>query len=311
MLKNESFITIQGWMVNELGLKGNELLIYAIIYGFSQDTESEFTGSAQYLADWCGTSKQTVFTVLKKLVEKNLIERHENNINGVLLVNYSALPPVKKFDRGGDETSLGVVKKFDRGSQKILPHNINNNINNNNINNNINNINNNLDKEKKEKQVKEKKENPKKDTFLKFLVDMLADEYPDTAKYKKQAWIIYGITAIRFFNSFGGIDELIQKHRKSENLDAFVEQAKAMAIKEFDTADEKHQYGEEKKVMLTDAEYTKLTNLYGTIRLKYAINCLDTYLASKGTKYKSHYSVMRQGNWVWERTERYFNETTK
>ena len=32
----ENYITVQGWMVTDLNLKGNELLIYACIYGFSQ-----------------------------------------------------------------------------------------------------------------------------------------------------------------------------------------------------------------------------------------------------------------------------------
>ena len=35
-IKNENYVLIQGWMINELKLKGNELLIYALIYGFSQ-----------------------------------------------------------------------------------------------------------------------------------------------------------------------------------------------------------------------------------------------------------------------------------
>ena len=31
---NNQFYIIQGWMVNELKLKGNELICYAVIYGF-------------------------------------------------------------------------------------------------------------------------------------------------------------------------------------------------------------------------------------------------------------------------------------
>ena len=38
MVKSENYITIQGWMVTELKLKGNELLIYALIFGFTQTT---------------------------------------------------------------------------------------------------------------------------------------------------------------------------------------------------------------------------------------------------------------------------------
>ena len=73
-MQNEQFITIQGWMRNELELKGNELLVYALIYGFSQDEESEFTGSIGYIADWTGATKQTVHNTLKSL-QKNLLLR--------------------------------------------------------------------------------------------------------------------------------------------------------------------------------------------------------------------------------------------
>ena len=80
---NENFITIQGWMVNELGLKGNELIVYAIIYGFSQAENQVFNGSLQYIADWLNTSKQTVINTLKHLQEKGFIEKREKYVNGV------------------------------------------------------------------------------------------------------------------------------------------------------------------------------------------------------------------------------------
>ena len=115
-VKNENYISIQGWMVNELNLKGNELLVYAIIYGFSQEENQKFAGSIQYLANWIGSSKQTVFNCLKSLIEKELIEKKETFINGVKFCEYQS-----KF-------LMGVVKIFDGGSQKIRPNNINNNI---------------------------------------------------------------------------------------------------------------------------------------------------------------------------------------
>ena len=55
-IKNENHVTISGWMINELNLKGNDLMVYAIIYGFSQTTGTAFTGSLSYLADWCNSS---------------------------------------------------------------------------------------------------------------------------------------------------------------------------------------------------------------------------------------------------------------
>jgi hypothetical protein len=44
-INRESFITIQGWMVTDLELTGKDLMVYAIIYGFSQNESGKFTGS--------------------------------------------------------------------------------------------------------------------------------------------------------------------------------------------------------------------------------------------------------------------------
>ena len=88
MIKNENFITIQGWMINELGLKGNALIVYATIYGFSQTEDCEFTGSAKYLADWCGCSRQTIMNILNNLVEQNYIIKREEIRNNVKFCTY-------------------------------------------------------------------------------------------------------------------------------------------------------------------------------------------------------------------------------
>ena len=74
-VKDGNYLVIQSFMIKELGLKGNELLIYAIIYGFSQAEGTTFNGSLQYLADWTNSSRQTVISILKTLKEKGLIER--------------------------------------------------------------------------------------------------------------------------------------------------------------------------------------------------------------------------------------------
>ena len=115
-VKNENFVAIQGWMVTELKLKGNSLLIYAIIYGFSQTEGQVFSGSLQYLADWTNSTKQGVMNCLKKLVEDGLIGKNEKYINGVKFVEYYA----KKFN--------GVLNKVGWGIKQSLPNNIINNI---------------------------------------------------------------------------------------------------------------------------------------------------------------------------------------
>ena len=72
------YIVIEDFMVKDLQLKGNDLLVYAIIYGFSQDGKSGFAGTLQYLADWCGATKHGVMKNLKNLTERNLITKEEH-----------------------------------------------------------------------------------------------------------------------------------------------------------------------------------------------------------------------------------------
>ena len=89
-VNKENYITIQGWMLTDLNLKGNELIIYACIYGFSQAENQVFNGSLQYLADWTNSTKQGVVKCLKSLVEKGLIVKKDNFINGVKFCEYHA-----------------------------------------------------------------------------------------------------------------------------------------------------------------------------------------------------------------------------
>ena len=141
-IKKESFFTIQAFMVNELKLKGNELLIYAIIFGFSQAENQFFTGSLNYLASWCGiSSKTTVKTILNNLIDKGLLEKEDIYKNGVKYCKYKALTEIKsisipadedkknckgisKIDTGYINNCYGGISKIDMGISEIVPNNI-------------------------------------------------------------------------------------------------------------------------------------------------------------------------------------------
>lgn len=91
-VKDTNFITIQGWMRTKLNLKGNELLIYALIYGFSQDGRSRFNGSRKYISEWCGCALDTVDRSLGSLVDKGLIAKYPHtDDNGSRRVDYAAI----------------------------------------------------------------------------------------------------------------------------------------------------------------------------------------------------------------------------
>lgn len=93
-INDNNFVTIQGWMRTKLGLKGNELLAYAVIYGFSQTDGAKFTGSRKYLAEWCGCSMATIDRTLNSLVDKGLISKTSClTKHGYRAVEYAAIEP--------------------------------------------------------------------------------------------------------------------------------------------------------------------------------------------------------------------------
>lgn len=168
-----NYINIQGWMCSKLKLSGNELLIYALIYGFSQDGISEFRGSRSYICKWFNISLPTVDKALNSLVEKNLITKREEIVNNVKYNCY------KVILQGSKESLQGVVKNLYRGSKESLHNNTNNNYNNNThntiINNSITRTRTACDSSKKLVN-KSKTKKSKKDTFIDKFLD-ICNEY--------------------------------------------------------------------------------------------------------------------------------------
>ena len=121
MINPENFYTVQGWMLSELGLKGNALAAYAIVYGFSQDGVSEYAGSSKYLCEWLNCSKKTALTTLANLTERGLLVKKTLNKNGVIFNNYVAVRPDPKPLQEGEEEITPPEKNLHRGGVKITP----------------------------------------------------------------------------------------------------------------------------------------------------------------------------------------------
>lgn len=124
-VNNDNYILIQGWMINELGLKNNDLLIYAVIYGFSQ-ADGKFSGSLQYLADWVSGTKQGVLKNLNKLIEKGLIEKEESVTNGIKNCSYKTSRGIKQSLTGIKQSLTGYSTEFNGGIKQSLTNNIDN-----------------------------------------------------------------------------------------------------------------------------------------------------------------------------------------
>jgi len=113
-MKDNNYIVIQGWMVNKLKLSGNELMAYAIIYGFSQDGESKYEGSGKYIADSLNISKRQIFTILDNLVQKGLIKKSERFERNLKFCDYAVSTELlpKEANNMGDEKTSPVVKNL-------------------------------------------------------------------------------------------------------------------------------------------------------------------------------------------------------
>lgn len=95
-----------------LGLKGNDLLVFAVIHTFTQNGWGRYIGSLDTLAAKCNVARSTAVECLKRLTEAGLIKKTETFENGVKFCAYRS---VAEFGRG--------VRNSDGGSPEIGPNN--------------------------------------------------------------------------------------------------------------------------------------------------------------------------------------------
>lgn len=122
-VSDNNYFQIAGWMLNRLKLKGTAINVYAIIYGFSQDGESSFNGSRQYLCDFTGATKPTIDKALAELQAMDLIIKTTKKINDVIHNEYKAnLEALRDFTTS-KETLPPSKETLQGGSKETLPHN--------------------------------------------------------------------------------------------------------------------------------------------------------------------------------------------
>lgn len=93
MVDDKNYVNIQGWMLNQLHLKGNELIVYALIFGFSQTEGHYFNGTYKYIAEWIGGCEKTAFNVVASLEEKGLVAHRSVWADGKMHNMYVAIIP--------------------------------------------------------------------------------------------------------------------------------------------------------------------------------------------------------------------------
>ena len=110
-------------MIFDKGLKGTDLLVYAIIAKCKD--EGGFDGSLQYLTEWTNSTKPSVIKSLKYLTERNLIEKSYIQYGGKRTIVYQisgkeTLPNGKEILLKGKKT-LPLGKETLPKSKETLP----------------------------------------------------------------------------------------------------------------------------------------------------------------------------------------------
>ena len=114
-IKDKSFYSVSGWMINQLGLEGNDLICYAIIFSLSQNGEGRYVAGLNYLAEFMQCSQPTASKSVKSLFKKGLIDKDEVVTDYGRRVFYYC-----KDTEGEKEYNEGVHKKFMDGCKKDL-----------------------------------------------------------------------------------------------------------------------------------------------------------------------------------------------
>ena len=117
-MASRGFITIPDWM-HDLDLDVYETIILATIFGFSQDGDSRFSGSQNYLARKAKCSRRKVVNCLENLLSKGFIEKFDVNVRGIHLCEYTF--KASAFDAQG-------VHQVHRGCECDAHNNIDDNI---------------------------------------------------------------------------------------------------------------------------------------------------------------------------------------
>lgn len=140
IVRSDNHITIDGWMINELELSGSELIVYGLIWGFSQTENQWCTASQAYIARWANISTRGLRKILDKLEEKGLLIKETTTCKKGLESKYRAIrPSAEDQEADGNKVPIRpeqssypdgnkVPIRWEQSSYNNIEDNIDNNI---------------------------------------------------------------------------------------------------------------------------------------------------------------------------------------
>lgn len=89
-MKDSDYIIILAPMKSKLKLKGNALMLFALIHGYSKEGKNTCRVSLSYMAEWLDTDKSAVSKLINKLSKAGYINKLEYYSGGVKCFEYTA-----------------------------------------------------------------------------------------------------------------------------------------------------------------------------------------------------------------------------
>ena len=124
--------TIHDFMTERLQLKGTELLLYALVYNFSQDGNGCFYGTAEYAAKKVNCTRRSIVSTFASLVEAGLLSKSSGHHNGRQTIDYVAIvPEACAISSQCENFSQQVCENITEGVKKSHTDNISDNLNDN------------------------------------------------------------------------------------------------------------------------------------------------------------------------------------
>ncbi len=72
MIRSDDYLPIQGWML-EIDLTDKQRMVYAMIWSYSRDGVSRYSGTAKEIAEWVGCQERNVKYIIRQLEDLGLI----------------------------------------------------------------------------------------------------------------------------------------------------------------------------------------------------------------------------------------------
>ena len=109
-------------LIKSCGLSGNELLIYAYIYNFSQDGKSMYYGTIKTLAELFNITDRAVINILQKLVENKKIYKYIKTGNNVCYATYEDTEKSSYSEKSSqyEKSSLDTEKSSQPSKRKEI-----------------------------------------------------------------------------------------------------------------------------------------------------------------------------------------------